>query len=123
MLIYLLVVFLLGGDFVDYEIGEDTLAIISDGFSRTKIIEKDQEFVVEKSAFSIMEDSCEYYGSTYKGRVNAVKKLLKFNYKTPVLIEESRKIIFFPTKSYLLDDCSWINYNYIKKWNSYTNRR
>jgi len=100
---------------MDYEIGEETLAIISEGFSKTRIIEKNQEFTVDKSSFSIMEESCEYYGSTYEGRINAVKKLLNFNYKIPVLVEESKKIIFFPTKSYLLDDCSWINYNYIKK--------
>lgn len=100
---------------MNYEINEDTLAVLYDGLGKTKIIEKEREVIVEKNPFEIMEDSCEYYGSTYEGRINSVKKMLNYSYKIPVLVEESENIIFFPTKSYLLSDCSWINYNYIKK--------
>jgi competence protein ComK len=69
-----------------------------------------------------MENSCEYYGSTYKGRLTAAKKMLNSSYKLPIIIEESENIIFFPTKSSLLDDCCWINYNYIKKYEKLENR-
>ena len=65
-----------------------------------------------------MEDSCNYYGSSYNGRLNAAKKILDSNYKVPILIEESEFIVFFPTKSSLLDDCCWINYSFIKKYDT-----
>ena len=69
-----------------------------------------------------MEDSCEYYGSTYKGRLAAAKKILNSSYKIPIIIEESENIIFFPTKSSLLEDCCWINYNFIKKYEKIGNK-
>lgn len=98
-----------------YEINEDTMAVIPIGYEKTKIVEKNNEYVVNKKAYSIMDDSCRYYGSTYKGRLNAAKKILDCSYKLPILVEESQNIIFFPTKSSLEEDCCWINFNYIEK--------
>ncbi len=101
---------------IEYEINEETMAIIPIGYNKTLVKELEKEWVVDKNAYEIMEDSCEYYGSTYKGRLSAAKKMLNSCYKLPIIIEESENIIFFPTKSSLLDDCCWINYNYIKKY-------
>lgn len=98
----------------NYEINEDTIAVIPIEYNKTKIIEKDNEYLIEKNAYSIMDESCNYYGSTYKGRLNAAKKILNCAYKLPILVEESQNIIFFPTKSSLEEDCCWINFNYIK---------
>ena len=90
--------------------------------NKTLVKEYDREYIIEKNAYEIMENSCEYYGSTYKGRLTAAKKMLNSSYKLPIIIEESENIIFFPTKSSLLDDCCWINYNYIKKYEKLENR-
>ena len=106
----------------EYEINEETMAIIPINYYQTLVKEYDREYVVEKNAYEIMENSCEYYGSTYKGRLTAAKKMLNSSYKLPIIIEESENIIFFPTKSSLLDDCCWINYNYIKKYEKLENR-
>ena len=100
---------------MDYEINDETIAIIPIGSSKTKIIELSKEYIVDYNSFSIMEENCEYYGSTYEGRVNAAKKLLNFNYKLPLLLEESNRLIFFPTKSASNNECCWINHNYVKK--------
>ena len=97
-----------------YEINEDTIAIIPLEYEKTKIIEKEKEYIIEKRAYEIMDESCKYYGSTYKGRLNAAKNILNCAYKLPILVEESQKIIFFPTKSSLEEDCCWLNFNYIK---------
>lgn len=97
-----------------YEINEDTIAVIPIEYEKTEIIELEKEYIVNKKAYSIMDDSCKYYGSTYKGRLNAAKKILECSYKLPILVEESQNIIFFPTKSSLEEDCCWINFNYIK---------
>lgn len=106
----------------EYEINEETMAIIPINYCQTLVKEYENEYVVEKNAYEIMEDSCEYYGSTYKGRLTAAKKMLNSSYKLPIIIEESENIIFFPTKSSLLEDCCWINYNFIKKYEKYENR-
>lgn len=100
----------------EYEINELTIAVIPINYNQTLIKEYDNEYVIDKTAYEIMEDSCEYYGSSYKGRLSAAKKMLNSSYKIPIVIEESENIIFFPTKSSLLSDCCWINYNFIKRY-------
>ena len=57
----------------------------------------------------ILEHSCEYFGSSFEGRKEGTKKLLGITHKSPIIIEESRKIIFFPTTSPEKEDCVWIN--------------
>ncbi len=100
----------------DYEINEQTMAIIPISYNQSLIKETENEYIIDKCAYKIMEDSCSYYGSSYTGRLNAAKKMLDSNYKVPILVEDSEFIVFFPTKSSLLDDCCWINYNFIKNY-------
>ena len=100
----------------EYEINEETMAIIPISYNQTMVKELNNEYIIDKSAYKIMEDSCEYYGSTYKGRLKAAQKILDTNYKVPIIVEESENIVFFPTKSSLLEDCCWINYNFIKSY-------
>lgn len=101
---------------VNYEINEDTLAILYNGYDKTKVIEVDNEYEFDSKAYKIMEYNCEYYGSTYVGRIKAAKKMLNCSYKLPVLVEESNSLIFFPTKSSLSEECSWINYGAIRDY-------
>ena len=105
-----------------YEINEDTYAVISERFGKTKIIEKDHEYDIEKDAYKIMDEGCKYYGSSYKGRLEASKEILDCSYKLPIIVEESSALIFFPIKSSLLDDCCWINLNSIKSINKEENK-
>lgn len=97
-----------------YEINDETIAVIPIEYEKTKIIETQKEYIVDKKAYQIMDESCMYYGSTYKGRLKASKDILNCSYKLPILIEESHNIVFFPTKSSLEDDCCWINFNYVE---------
>lgn len=99
---------------MDYEINDETIAIIPISSNKSKIIELSKEHVIAKSTFEIMEENCEYYGSTYDGRIKAAQKMLNFSYKIPLLIEESERIIFFPTKAAFSSDCCWINHSYVK---------
>ena len=98
----------------NYEINEDTLAVLGIDEFNTLIIEKDKEYQIPKKAYEVMEENCQYYGSSYSGRNQAAKTMLDCSYKLPILIEESSMLIFFPTKSSLLESCCWINYNGIK---------
>lgn len=98
-----------------YEINEDTLALIPISYYKTLVKENDDEFIIPYNTKEVINDNCEYFGSTYEGRCKAARKMLNCSYKLPVLIEESNNIIFFPTKAGTNDDCGWINYNYVSK--------
>lgn len=97
----------------NYEINEDTYAVIAENIGKTKIIEKGYDLSIENDAYQIMDESCKYYGSSYVGRIDAAKKILNCSYKLPILVEESSVLVFFPIKSSLLNDCCWINLNSI----------
>ena len=99
-----------------YEINKNTYAIISVNGAITKVIEKNDEYYVNKSGYEVMEDSCEYYGSTCEGRVKGTQNMLGSNYKVPIIIEEANEIIFFPTESMKNETCIWIALNHIKKY-------
>lgn len=96
-----------------YEINDDTVALIPIDSSNTRVIELEKEYIIPQSAFNIMEENCEYYGSTYEGRVKSAKKILNFAYKIPIIVEETERIIFFPTKSTSDNTCCWVNFNFV----------
>ena len=102
----------------NYEINTKTLAIIPISEKKTKVIEENDEFIVENSAFNLIDESCKFFGSSYDGRVRGAKNLINVTAKIPILIEESRKIIFFPTTSSRLKKCTWISLNNLYEYHS-----
>ncbi len=99
----------------NYEINRYTLAVISEE-DKTKIYEVDNSYVINTSTKSIMENSCEYFGSSLSGRQVGTTKLTGVTHKVPIIIEETNKIIFFPTSSPRNKDCSWISLKHIKSY-------
>ena len=51
----------------NYEVNDRTLALCSLD-SKTRVYEEGSTFIVNKPAYEIMEDSCEYFGSSIEGR-------------------------------------------------------
>ncbi len=100
-----------------YEISNGTLAIVPNEDDNSLIYEDNERFIVEESPFKIMEDSCKYFGSTYKGRKDSAKEILGAEYKIPVVIEDSTNLIVFPTTSPKAEDCAWICLNRVKNIN------
>jgi len=98
-----------------YEINEDTLALIPTDETNVKVYEMDNIFDYSGNCNEIMDNSCKYYGSTYEGRREGSKYILGASYKLPIIIEESKFLIFFPTESPLLDSCIWLSLNNIEK--------
>lgn len=99
-----------------YEINNKTCAVVGINDEVTKVIELDDDFFVNKNSFSVMEDSCQYYGSSCDGRIKGTKMILGSSYKVPIIIEESNEIIFFPTESPYSDKCIWISLNNIESY-------
>ncbi|MEG2620987.1 MAG: competence protein ComK [Bacilli bacterium] len=99
-----------------YEINEETLALLPFEENKTKIIETDGEIIINKNPMKIIDNSCKYFGSSYEGRFSGTKSLINISHKAPIIIEESRELIFFPTNSPRLFDCIWISLNNIREY-------
>ena len=103
----------------NYIINLKTIALIPLNYKITKVIEEDSSFIVNENTMRIINNSCSYFGSSYIGRHNGTKTLTGINYKSPIIIEETRNIIFFPTISPRDINCSWISLKHI---NNYINK-
>lgn len=93
----------------NYEINAETLAIIPYGRGRSKVYERNDEFIVDMLPLNIIKNSCLFFGSSFEGRKKAAKEILSIEMKVPIIIEESRKIIFFPVIDNS-DSTSWISF-------------
>lgn len=97
----------------NYIINSETYAILPYGGGKSIIYEKNNRFIIDTTPNRIIKRNCFYNGSTYEGRLEATYYLTNYNYKTPILIKEEGLIIFFPTSSPRLEQCSWIALNNI----------
>lgn len=105
----------------NYEINVNNLAIIPIDSKKSKVIELENDFLVKRKTTEIIDYSCKYFGSSYLGRQEGTKNLIGFNYKSPIVIEETREIIFFPTSSPRYPNCFWISLNNINNYKKYNN--
>lgn len=106
----------------NYEINRNTIALIPINEVETKVYEKNKTFIVTENTMKIITNSCLSFGSTYLGRHNGTKKLIGISHKAPIIIEETRNIIYFPTTSPRLKNCCWISLNYIKEYKEFNDR-
>lgn len=101
---------------MDYEITFDTQVILPVENNSSRIIENNESYVINVPPMQVLEHSCEYFDSSFNGRKEGTKKLLGITHKSPIIVEESRKIIFFPTTSPDRIDCVWINLEKVNKY-------
>ena len=99
-----------------YEIDLSTVMLIGIDDEKTKVITLDNEFIIDIDSKKIVDNSCKYFGSSLTDRVNMTKRLINIKSKSPIVIEESRNIIFFPLKS-IREKCNiWISFNNLEKY-------
>ena len=99
-----------------YEIDLSTLMLIGIDENTTKIITFDKEFIIKKSCKEIVDSSCKYFGSSLSDRIKSTNRLVKMASKTPIFIEETRNIIFFPLKSTREKVNIWISFNNLENY-------
>lgn len=100
----------------NYEINDETLAIIPVSENQVKVYELEDSFFVDNQATQIMEESCRYFGSSLDGRRKGTETMIGVNYKAPVIVEESKEIIFFPMSSTRAHDTIWIGLKHIRTY-------
>ena len=61
---------------MEYEINSETLAIIPLQKGKSKILELNDEYEIDLTPYKIMENSCNYYGSSLTGRMEGSKSIL-----------------------------------------------
>ena len=103
----------------EYYVTSDTLLLVSFGKNKTKIYDVNGNSVIKKTPFEIIDESCQYYGSSYSGRYVGAKKLLDMDYKLPIIMDEVKEVVMFPTCSPKSDDCCWICVNNIENYEKY----
>lgn len=99
-----------------YEIDLSTLMIIGIDDDRCKVITCDNEFIINFSAKKVIDNSCKFFGNSLQERVKMTSRLVNINAKSPIIIEESRNIIFFPLKSVRENNNIWISFNNLDKY-------
>ena len=99
----------------EYLITTSTIMVKSIDSNSSMVYDLAGEYVATMDTNTIIESSCNFYGSSYEGRLKWSKEILKTRIKLPVIIEESKNIIFFPTRSISNNDCIWLSYNNITK--------
>lgn len=114
-----------GGIFLNigsYEINNETLVIMPFGKNQSKVYEISGDFIVNMSPLNIIKASCLYFGSSYEGRKESAKYTAGIEMKVPVLIEESRNIIFFPTTSCINAESIWISFQNLVRYNKISDK-
>lgn len=99
-----------------YEIDLSTVMLIGIDDDNTKVVTIDDEFIINVNSKKIIDNSCKYFGSSLTDRVNMTKRLINISSKSPIVIEDSRNIIFFPLKSVRDKNNIWISFNNLEKY-------
>lgn len=105
----------------NYQINSKTLAIMPIGRKHSKIYENENVIIVDKPVSRIISENCEYNGSSYAGRKKGTMELIGVTHKAPIVVQEDKKLIFFPTCSPRMNDCGWISLNNIESYVPYEN--
>ena len=84
---------------MNYEISKGTLAVVPNECNGSLIYEDKDRYIVKQTPYQVMESSCLYFGSSYKGRKEGTKNILGAEYKVPIIVDDSDNIIVFPTTS------------------------
>lgn len=101
---------------VKYEIDMSTLMIMSISENTTRVITIDDDFIVNDNSLSIIDNSCRFFGNSLKERINVTKRLVNISSKSPIIVEESRCILFFSLKSTRNKENIWVSYNNLDKY-------
>ncbi|MEC2077570.1 competence protein ComK [Metabacillus fastidiosus] len=103
----------------NYKVNRMTMAILPQ-IEGTKlfstVFEAEQEFTVKKKPIHLIEGSCAYFGSSYEGRKDGTRELMGVTHKSPIVIDPTSSIYFFPTTSPTRPQCAWLSHAYVLEY-------
>ncbi|MHC0036766.1 competence protein ComK [Pseudoneobacillus sp. C159] len=77
----------------------------------TRVVEADREFLIPCKPLDIIKASCNYYGSSFKGRLEGSNHVIGKKHKTPIALESN--LFIFPTTSPSRSNCFWVNEQHV----------
>lgn len=95
-----------------YIISNNTIALLKLN-KKTIIFDVDNTYVFNKNINCILDESCIYYGSSLKGRVSSIKKILNESYKIPILIDDTNNLVLIQLNSPRKKCCLYLMVNKI----------
>lgn len=105
---------------LEFKITPLTLALLSketkEGKLNTFIMEEKRDYVVQSAPIQVIDYACRVFGSTLKGRLEGGQDINQVTYKSPVAIDPSSGMYFFPTASPTNKNCSWIAHSHVKSY-------
>ena len=109
----------------NYILNNEVLCFTQDMEDEKKIliVEKNRRISIKMNCLKFLKNCCKMYGYTYDIQRQFI--IDKFNYyiKTPIIVSQYDKLIFFPTTSPTSKNCIWISYNNVDRYvkeNNYT---
>lgn len=94
----------------DYHVTNNTVALteVYHPEFNTKIYDLTGIYYSKQTVKEILEKSCKLYGSSYRGRIDAIRNALPYWGRTPLMLSPERMLYAFPTKSPDDFTCRWI---------------
>jgi competence protein ComK len=84
---------------------------------QTIILDQSGEaFLTERPMMELINEACIQNGASYDGRVQAVRHVLPYLRKTPLMISKEPHIFAFPTMSPKHYECTWLFYLHIESF-------
>lgn len=102
----------------EYEINVETMALLphydEHANLHTIVMEETGAFSVPLSPLKLIDESCRYYGSSYAGRLEGIKRVMGIAKKAPIAVSVELSIFFFPHESPSNDSCVWLSHTHIE---------
>lgn len=101
----------------NYEITPLTMAVLAEhdefGNISTRVIEENDEFLVQTTPRKVVDYACKFFGASLKGRQAGTEDVCGLTHKAPIAIDPYSGMYFFPTASPRIATCSWIAHTHI----------
>ncbi|CAG9609247.1 competence protein ComK [Pseudoneobacillus rhizosphaerae] len=105
----------------EYIINQCTLLIMPEYYGSkiySRIYELEDDFIVPFKPLDIVKASCQFYCSSYKGRIEGSHNVIGKIHKAPISIYPT--LFFFPTTSPNRQDCTWVNDQHVLNYRKAT---
>lgn len=105
----------------NYEVCSNTVMVKTIGPKLSEVLTYDETIKVPCSSKKIIDSNCRIFGSSLNGRIESSKYWLGCDYKLPIIIDEIRNLVFFPTRSIDSSENIWFSYNTIEDYKEVKN--
>ena len=99
----------------NYIIDKNTIAVLKHNL-QTIIYDVENIKVINKNIKKVLDENCNFYGSSLVGRKKYSQKYLQINYKVPLIISEFNNIILIQINALRDNECLFIVLDKIKDY-------